>query len=453
MNSEIKVYRRANGEIQRVQYVQLEDWSMLDFLYPKSNDKALDCFCDIYQNYLVPACPWVFENMILFRLPEDAEINVSFQTEKFGVVKDELTAVSAILQKGVRVFRGKPVFLSQQAKVLWQELKAHDCIRIVKGKRPTTKVIPVGAFAGYLSDSEKDATLKVNANFFIMDPFDCATVYDHVGMPFGLCVKDGVITSPPLFGREALLVDKVGKVSVREMDVRQLTVEINGTCYTHGKNATIYTRPERTKTPSGKGKKLVITGRHVVAVREEGSVPIPASGFVLCPHEECEILENLTIAARNPVTYHGLEDIRFGIQVGNSIIRNGVKTEQFISQFYNIRRLERVSYPPCLYPMDFANARAARMALGADSDGKPMLFWAEGAGKLEYTPGKDSTGASLTEMAEIAEDLGMIWAVNLDGGGSAQMLIDNKRFLRISDRNKKDNSDAERLVPMGLIVR
>ena len=55
-------------------------------------------------------------------------------------------------------------------------------------------------------------------------------------------------------------------------------------------------------------------------------------------------------------------------------------------------------------------------------------------------------------MADIAEDLGMVNAVNLDGGGSAQILINNQRYLRISDRNKKDNSDAERLVPLGLIV-
>ena len=153
------------------------------------------------------------------------------------------------------------------------------------------------------------------------------------------------------------------------------------------------------------------------------------------------------------VSYHGLEEIQFGIQVGNSIVKDGIKTGQFISQFYNIRKLEKIPYPPSLYPMDFDNARAARIALGCDKDGKPMLFWAEGAGKLKYVPGKDSTGASLKEMAEIAEDLGMVNGVNLDGGGSAQILMNNKRVLRISDRNKADNSDAERLIPLGLMVR
>ena len=103
--------------------------------------------------------------------------------------------------------------------------------------------------------------------------------------------------------------------------------------------------------------------------------------------------------------------------------------------------------------MDFKGGRAARIALGADRNGKPMLLWAEGAGKLRYTPGVDSCGASLSEMAEICASVGMVNAVNLDGGGSAQILMNNKRVLRISDRNKADNSDAERLIPLGLMVR
>ena len=80
-------------------------------------------------------------------------------------------------------------------------------------------------------------------------------------------------------------------------------------------------------------------------------------------------------------------------------------------------------------------------------------MWAEGAGKLEYTPGKDSCGASLSELEQICVDAGMIHGVNLDGGGSAQFLLNNKRALLISDRNAPDNSEAERPIPSGLIIR
>ena len=52
-----------------------------------------------------------------------------------------------------------------------------------------------------------------------------------------------------------------------------------------------------------------------------------------------------------------------------------------------------------------------------------MLVWAEGAGKLHYTPGEDSCGASLSEMADRCSSLGMVNGVNLDGGGSTVMYV------------------------------
>ena len=82
-----------------------------------------------------------------------------------------------------------------------------------------------------------------------------------------------------------------------------------------------------------------------------------------------------------------------------------------------------------------------------------MLLWAEGVGKLGYTKGQDSCGASLSEMAEICSEVGMVNAVNLDGGGSAQILLENRRSLLISDRKRTDHSEAERPVPLGLVVR
>ena len=65
MQSEVKVYDRENGEIQRVQVVKWDQWSDLDFMPLEGNENALTCFRDIYGNYLVPGCPWVFGNMIL----------------------------------------------------------------------------------------------------------------------------------------------------------------------------------------------------------------------------------------------------------------------------------------------------------------------------------------------------------------------------------------------------
>ncbi len=447
MDGQIKTVFYPNGEIQRVQLVFPEDWASLNFLPVDYAEGALDCFAEIYRKYLVPAQPLVFGNMVMFHIPEDMEVPFSYEIKKYGTVADKTTAVAAALEAGVKIIGGKPVFSDPLVKEFWQGLVSRNCLQVVSGKLPVTTIIPVGNWAGYLSRTEPDATMKVNASFFVMDRFDCATVYDHLGTPVGLCVKDGVIQNPPLFQREALLVRKDGTVSVEVPKLEELRIEIGGICYEPGKNAVIYTRPERSRTPYRKGTKLLIVGKRVVAVHTGARVPIPASGFVLCPDGPC------CVKPEDPVTYHGMEDICFGIQVGNSLVRNGVKTGGFVSRFYNIRALERVPFPPCLYPLDYRKARAARIALGADREGKPMLVWAEGAGKLGYVPGKDSCGASLSELEQICMDAGMVNGINLDGGGSAQILLNNRRSLRISDRNAPDNSEVERPIPLGLVIR
>jgi hypothetical protein len=445
MESRIKTYTYPNGEIQRVQVLRWNDWSQLDFLSMTPSETALDCFSAIYRNYLVPAAPFLFGTMILFRLPPDLETDFPYTTRRSGTVADPLTAAAAALREGVKIRAGKPVFRDERTRSFWQALEARDCIRLVSGMLPITTVIPLNDFPGTLTETAPDALMKVNASFFIMDRFDCATVYDQVGTPFGLCVRNGVVTHPPLYHREALLINQDGSVCIRPMDVSMLDIEIDGNIYTPGKNAAIYTRPRHPRTPRGKRTALVIIGNRVAAVCR-GSVRVPASGFVLCPEGDC------SVEPGTPVFYRGLEDIQFGIQVGNSILRNGQKTTRFLSRFYNIRHLEPVPYPPSLYPMNFSRARAARIALGADATGKPMLLWAEGAAKFGYVPGNGSCGASLREMADICADVGMYNAVNLDGGGSAQILLNNRRSLMISDRNASDHTEAERPVPLALYI-
>ena len=447
MQSRIRTFSYPNGEIQRVHVVQPESWQHVDFLNLTYQDPAMDCFHRVYRQFLVPACPWLFGQMVMFYLPEDVAVPFPFATKKYGVVENPLTAAAAALEQGVRIVGGKPHFRNETVKAFWQELERRNCVKIVRGKLPVTTIIPVGPLPGFLTRTEENARMKVNASFFVMDRFDCSTLYDHIGTPLGLCVKDGVVQNPPLYRREALLVKKDGTVSVEIPDLLDMDIEIGGIRYRHGKNARIYTRPGYFRTPPGKGKKLVITGCSVAAVYEGLSAHIPTSGVVLCPIGDCNVKPG------DPVTYHGMEEVSFGIQVGNSIVKNGVKTLSFQSKYYNIRHLEPVPFPPSLYPLDFEHARAARIALGADKSGNPMVLWAEGAGKLQYTKGQDSCGASLSEMAEICTAVGMVNAVNLDGGGSAQILVNNVRSLLISDRKAEDNSESERPVPNALIVR
>ena len=444
MHSQIHTYPGIGEEIQRVQLVRPEDWSELEFFRPEPAEGAFDSFYHIYKEFLVPAQPWAFGNLVLFRLPAGFQLPQALMRRYAGRVTDPLTVATLALRQGVTI-RGETVrFQDAATRRLWNMLVDADCLRTIQGRLPITSILPVGDRAGFLTVSEPEARLKANASFFIMDPFDCATGYDQIGTPFGLLVKDGVVQQPPLFDREALLVGQDGSVKIDSPSLEHLRVKIGETIYTHGENARFYSRPEWARTPPVRHA-LVIIGTQVVAVCG-GSTPVPASGFVLCPKEECKVTPG------DPVTYQGMEDIRFGIQVGNSILRDGVQTQTFLSKFYNIRGLQPVPYPPSLYPLDFDNARAARMVLGADKDGKPMLLWAEGAAKVGNVPGWDSCGATMADMVRICQELGMENAIHLDGGGSAQILLKNRRSLYISDRNE-DFTQSERPIPLGLIIR
>lgn len=446
MQTETKVFSYPNGEMQRVQVCHLEDWHGLELLKPVSDPGALDCFCRIYQQFLVPAAPWVFGNLVLFQLPEGLRVPFSDRVSGYGQVVDPLTAAALGLRQGVYMVGGAPRFRNHTAEEFWRELEDRNCIRIVRGKLPITTIIPVGNEAGLLTETEPAARMKVNGSFFIMDPFDCATAYDHIGASIGLFVKNGRVENPPQYGREALLVKENGQVSVEQLHIRKMPVQIGETVFIHGENARFYTRPSRGRAPITSGQNLVIIGNRVAAVNW-GSTPIPGSGFVICPEKPCDVKPG------DPVVYRGMEDVCFGIQVGNSTVRNSVPTEGFVSKFFNVRGLWRIAYPPSLYPLHYDSDRAARIAIGADRDGKPMILWAEGAAKLGHAPGEDSCGATLADMARICREVGMVNGVNLDGGGSAQMLIGNRRALMLSDRKAPDCAEQERPVPMGLMVR
>lgn len=441
METGIYEYSCPDGQVQRTAVARWESWAALQLLRPRPSADALQRFADIYEKYLIPACPILFGSLVLFRLPEALHELVPMPPH----TADPLTAAAELLKRDVSLLAGRVIFRSSESRQLWKALKGENCLRVVRGKLPTTQFIPVSDTCGYLSDSCPNASLRVNGSFFIMDPFDCATVHDHVGTYLGLFVQNGTVRNPPLYEREALLVTDDGSVTVRPVSLRELRLDIAGQSYRVGENACVYTRPTRVRTPGGTGMRLVIVGDRVAAAYDGGSVEIPASGFVLCPEGDC------AAAAGDRVIYTGMEHITFGIQAGNSILRDGIPTDKFLSRFYNIRRLEPVPYPPSLYPMDFSNARAARIALGADRQGNPMLLWAEGAAKQGHRPGVDSQGASLADMAWLCQEAGMYHAVNLDGGGSAQLLFHSRRPLQISDRNP-DSTQAERPIPMGLMV-
>ena len=470
IDSVIKTLEYENGEIQRVHVITLEKGSVFGFFKPKTSEKAFGRLCDLYAGFTVPKCPWIFGRLMHFCLPDDIAVPAAVSelaeryAYKYGYVSDITAKVTIAFTKCLRIMKDgtvKPRKNNAEGKKIYEfyrKLSEKGCAKTVCGKLPFMKILPVGTDFGLLSETENKMTVRANSTFFIMEAFDVTSVCDTIGTPFGLTVEDGQIITPPLYKREAFIVRKDGKISIERPTLDGLTILIGGERFANEKNGTrIFERPERAKSPvmpkDNRFIDLAVIGRRIVAVKRGGGLTIPAAGFVLRIRTSAfkDITEDICTALSGyEVSYEGMDDVAFAVSAGNSAIINGKKTEGFISPFYNIRRPWRIKYPPTCYPLNYTYARAPRMAVGATKDGRLVLLWAEGPGKFSYEKGKDSCGASLKEMADICEKLGIYNAVNLDGGGSSQILFNGERKLMISDRNKENNTEAERAVPLGL---
>ena len=449
IESKIDTIRYENGEIQRYQRVSGFAWNDLEFAQGTFTRESFEELLRMYRIFIATKNPSFYGALVAFHIPDDIPSPFPSSTE-FGLVFDKQAAAAIGLRRmvaegSIRKCGHSLKIDAPEIRQFIETLEKEGWLGAAFGdKENEVSIMPVGSDLGYLSSIEPTPRIVCNSHFFTMDLFDCDSPYDVFGTPYGMIVKDGIVSQPPLNHREALMVDMDGKVRIARPEVKDNEITLQGKTFRHGRNCTIYQRPETRITPEENGLDVIIAGDEVVAFHEGGSVSVPMNGFVLHTTEELEQVPT-------PVIYPGYDDCLFGIQVGSSSVKDGIVAGGFESSFYNIYS-DPVPYPPTLYPLDYEKARAPRMAICSDSDGDPVIIWAEGPSKLYYQKGIDSCGASLLELGKYCKSIGMVNALNLDGGGSAEIFTEGKLLLHVSDR-LPDNSDAERPVPMGLMIR
>lgn len=449
IESRIDTIRYENGEMQRFQVVSGFAWNDLEFVQPPFSKEAFDELCRMYKIFVIPKHHEMYGAVLAFHIPDDMKSPFSSETDE-GVVFDRQLAASIGLRKLVREGKirrsGESLLIDDaKTKAFLDELEKRGLMSIAYGdKTDVVSILPVGEDLGYMSQVSPRPQFICNAHFFQMDVFDSDSPYDLFGTPYGMTVKNGIMIQPPLNGREALVVDMDGKVKITRPDVRDISMQIQGKTFTHGENCTIYRRPDTRQTPKEEGLDIVIVGDEVVSFHKGGGVFIPEGGFVLHTKEELSV-------EPSPVVYLGFDNCLFAIQVGSSSVKDGEVMKGFESPFYNIYK-DSVPFPPTLYPLNYEKDRAPRMAICCDKDGDPVIVWAEGCSKLYYQFGKESCGASLLELGNYCASIGLVNALNLDGGGSSEIFLNGKLMMHVSDRHA-DNSDAERPVPMGLLIR
>jgi hypothetical protein len=84
---------------------------------------------------------------------------------------------------------------------------------------------------------------------------------------------------------------------------------------------------------------------------------------------------------------------------------------------------------------------APRTGVGVTASGKILLVVVDGR------QARWSLGPTAVEFAQIMRDLGAVTALNLDGGGSSEMVVDGKVMNRPSDGHERAISNAILILP------
>ncbi len=302
------------------------------------------------------------------------------------------------------------------------------------------------------------ATVGINAGYFVLDPASGAP-----GDPAGVGVYSGQLLSEPIAGRPALVMRddarhteierlwwqgtaNLGRGSVRLDGIDRVPGLIRNcggdltdlptakplhdiTC-TDSAEVVELTPAFGPKTPMGPGREIVIGADHrVTAVLDargttlaKGQTSLQATGDRVGElggvrvGDRIQLTAGLRDSAGHPVRTSPADTIVNG---GPQLVRNG---RDEITQ----ARDGFVHPGDPSFAYGFVVKRNPRTFAGVDAQGRTVLVTVDGRSTADL-------GLSIPETADVARSLGLVDAINLDGGGSTAMAVNGALVTHPSD--------------------
>jgi len=334
-----------------------------------------------------------------------------------------VTDVAAGLQH-IRIYRGT-VNGPQTINILKMKQNSGLEIRPALAKDQIIGLEKVSAIS-----NRHQALAAVNASYFISN-----------GQPLGLLIFANQLLIEPY--REAnnalwsaLALTRDGKMIIDKVDFHGGILNINGLEYkangiNRQRNADeiiIYTPQFNKTTLTNEYGWEWIVQNGVITGTNTANSPIPADGFVISAHgKACEQLQGVKVG--DPVTltwqlspdWLNNKNIVFALSAGPQLIKNGA-----------INSVDEWK----LYKPDIVNGRAPRTAIGINGNNEIIIITVDGR-----QPSL-SIGMSLNELAQEMLRNGAIEAINLDGGGSTTMVINNNIVNSPSDGHERSVANA-----------
>ncbi|MDR3562502.1 MAG: phosphodiester glycosidase family protein [Negativicutes bacterium] len=309
-----------------------------------------------------------------------------------------------------------------QAHILTIDAQSGATVRPLLSNGMINGVEPVAAMS-----SRAKAAVAVNGSYFSTS-----------GEIIGLLKIDGDIISTPTIGRTAVGIMPDGKMIIDQVEyqgsvtlMNGKNLPIDGVNRERGPNEVIlyneYYGPTTATNPFGVDYVLRADGT-IVAISRGNTVISPGMTVLSAHGEGAKALSGLKVGdfvvvnqSLGPVwdkTLHALG-------AGPMLVKDGsifltTKTEEFGS--------------------DVAGGRAPRTALGLTKEGNLLLAVVDGRSA-------NSAGMTLLELALFMQELGAVDAMNLDGGGSSEMVIFDKVINKPSDGRERRVGDALAVFP------
>ncbi len=270
------------------------------------------------------------------------------------------------------------------------------------------------------------AIAAINASYFALN-----------GEILGLLKMDSQIVSTSTVVRTALGIFPNGKVTFDQIDYKGSitlpdgrSVAITGVNHERGKDDLIlYNNYYDSMTGNNEYGTDYIVSKGVITAIVRGNAVIPPGSVVLSAHGSNEkALESLKVGdvVKISETLGPLWDKTiYAIGAGPRLIKdNSVFLTSKVEEF----------------PADIAVGRAPRTAVGVTKDGHVLFAVVDGRQQ-------NSRGMTLLELALFMQEFGAVDAMNLDGGGSSEMVVKGKIMNKPSDGRERSVGSALIIAP------
>ena len=245
-----------------------------------------------------------------------------------------------------------------------------------------------------------DALAGINGGFFAGS-----------GAPLGMIVIDGELVSAPLPRRSVFGISRAGEPFIQAFEFQGRVHTMNNVSLwvsavnrpPHAGAVAVYTPRYGPLTPHLQTAVIVRDG--TVQQFASGRIMIPDRGYVLTVNQaEAELLtRHLTIGQQITIRFDFSPDMELisALGAGPRLVKAGEPFIPFVWEWFSSRI--------------FAS-RAPRTAVGITGAGKLVFVTVDGGSRR-------NTGMTLGELARLMVSLGAREAMNLDGGGSATMVV------------------------------